>query len=43
MVDADIGIHLLFDKGNNVAGRNPWRAETRGDVGGSKIGRLDVS
>ncbi len=42
MVDADVGFHFLLYEGDDVSGWDPWRAETRGDVGGAKIGRLNI-
>jgi hypothetical protein len=40
VVDLDLGIHRLLDEGDDIGGRNPRRAETRGDVGRAEIGRL---
>lgn len=39
-MDADVSIHRLLDKGDDVARRNPGCAETGSDVGGPKIGGL---
>ena len=43
MVDPDIGLHLFFDEGHHIGSRDPGRTETSRDVGGPKVGRLDVS
>jgi hypothetical protein len=39
-VDLDVGVHRLLDEGDDIGGRNPRRAETRGDVGRAQVGRL---
>ena len=42
MVDLDLGAHRLLDEGDDIGGGNPGCAETCSDIGGTKIGRLDI-